>query len=252
MKIDFNKLVELLLPTFLRRPRILAMLRVLVAKPLQQLFVKFHIWRLKSRYEASVSPQVISLIHAIERTFDCVAEITELDGKPYDFLVSIDRSADLNAIREFIDKHKLAGKSYIFKLGDAAFSVTWISYVDEYLVEEYTATWIEHIDASGIVCNIRAFWNNLNYPDFPEITRGRVIDLDCSEAVTSDLVFTLKIEIIRGGNTSIITETTAIEEGERVMMRMADEQDTFNIPYKIISVTVSPESDEHHYYELNF
>ena len=155
MKIDFNKLIELLLPTFLRRPRLFALLRTLISKPLQSIFSRFHIWRAKSRYEASVTPQVCSLIHAVERTFDCVCEISELDGKPYDFLVSIDRGTDLNAIREFIDKHKPAGKSYIFKLGDVNFVAEWLNYADEDIIELYIAEWDFYVNEDDGVNNIR-------------------------------------------------------------------------------------------------
>lgn len=155
MKIDYHKLVELLLPTFLRKPRVIALLHVLVAKPLQSLFTKFHIWRLNSRYEATVTPQVCSLIHAIERTFDCVCEITELDGKPFDFLVEIDRSTDLNAIREFIDKHKLAGKSFTFRLGDVKFAAEWLNHVDEDIIELWSAEWIEYVNEEDGVNGIQ-------------------------------------------------------------------------------------------------
>lgn len=249
MKIDFHKLIELLLPTFLRSPRILALLRVLVAKPLQRLFVPFYIWRTKSRYESSVTPQVCSLIHAIERTFDCVAEITELDGKPYDFLVSIDRSADLNAIREFIDKHKLAGKSYIFRLGDAAFSATWLNHVDEHLIEEYATTWIEHVDASEIVCYVDFVWNNLAFSDWPDIGRGRIVRVISDKPVTSDLDFTLRIEIAGG---AVVTETITLSNGKTEMMRMADNQIRPGEYAKVISVTVTPEADNQHFYYLTY
>ncbi len=92
------------------------------------------------------------MVHAIEQEFDCVCEIKELDGKPYDFLVEIDRSTDLSAIREFIDKHKLAGRSYIFKLGDISFTAEWMNYVDEDIIELYSAEWIDYVyEDDGII-----------------------------------------------------------------------------------------------------
>lgn len=247
MKIDYNKLVELLLPTFLRRPRILALLRVLVAKPLQQLFVRFHIWRLQSRYEASVSPQVCSLIHAIERTFDCVAEITELDGKPYDFLVSIDRSADLNAIREFIDKHKLAGKSYIFQLGDAVFSVTWLNHVDEHLIEEYAAEWVDYIDSKVMPCYVRIFYTSGNDVDSP-YPRGMVIEVTTDEPVRSKLDFTININVTDSeGVVTNVVETLTLEAGNT----MAGHHSTqLNISGNVISgMNVTPKNDIYYYYD---
>ncbi|HBX45566.1 hypothetical protein [Limibacterium fermenti] len=256
MRIDFYKLIEQLLPTFLRKDRILAFLRVLVAKPLQQLFVKFHLWRMKSRYEASVSPQVISLIHAIERTFDCVAELTELDGKPYDFLISIDRSTDLNAIREFIDKHKLAGKSYLFKLGDAAFSVTWLSHTDEHLIEEYSAEWTEYIDSRGIELNLSLTWNNMAYGQFPELTRGWAINIEASEPVTSDLEFTVSLKVFNSFTTITIPieETLVLASGENWLIKNINEKyyNNNSLVIRIQDVTFSPEVDEHHFYDLKY
>lgn len=248
MKIDFHKLIELLLPTFLRRPRILALLRVLVAKPLQQLFVEFHIWRLKSRYEASVSPQVISLIHAIERTFDCVAEITELDGKPYDFLVSIDRSADLNAIREFIDKHKLAGKSYVFRLGDAAFSVTWLSHVDEHLIEEYAATWTDFIDSEVLPCNVKIEYNFGNQ----DLPRGMYIIIQTDLPVRSTLNFVIEIDADPYGDGEITRVTQALTFNAGETMAMTEEPVAGLSPSgtnTIVSMTVTPQQDMYYYYD---
>ena len=100
---DFNRLIELLLPTFLRKSKIVAILRALIATPLQHRHTEFNLFREMTNYEAAITPQVCSLTDAIERKFDVSCQITELDGKPYDFLVSIDRSADLNAIRDFLN-----------------------------------------------------------------------------------------------------------------------------------------------------
>ena len=143
---DFNRLVELLLPTFLRNIGIVAMLRALVATPLQNRHSEFHIFSEKTRYEAAITPQVCSLTDAVQRKFDVSAEITELDGKPYDYLVSIDRSSDLNAIRDFLNRFALAGKTFLFALGDTLYTAEWNEYVDENLIERYTAQWRDYID----------------------------------------------------------------------------------------------------------
>ena len=142
---DFNRLIELLLPTFLRQSKIVAMLRALVTAPLQSRHTEFNLFREKTRYEAAITPQVCSLMHAINRNFDVSVEITELDGKPYDYLVSIDRSTDLNAIRDFLNRFSLAGKTFLFALGDTIYTAEWSEYVDENLIERYTAQWIDYV-----------------------------------------------------------------------------------------------------------
>lgn len=149
---DFNRLVELLLPTSIRQSKLIALLRALISTPLQKRFSDFNLFRFITGYESTVTPQVCSLIDAVQRRFDCVCDVAELDGKPYDFLVSIDRSTDLQAIKEFVDTHKLAGKSFVFELGDTAFTATWINYVNENLIELYSAEWIDYVsEDDGII-----------------------------------------------------------------------------------------------------
>lgn len=246
MKIDFNKLIELLLPTFLRRPRLFALLRVLVSKPLQSLFSRFNIWRAKSRYEASVTPQACSLIHAVERTFDCVCDIQELDGKPYDFLVSIDRSTDLNAIREFIDKHKLAGKSYIFKLGDVNFVAEWFNYVHEDIIELYMAEWIMHVEEEDGI-------NNINIRLLSNMDNSWTVIATADKPVKSDLFISVSVvyrippngEMHHGGDASVslgFGETTV----ERPIALTLE-------PGALVSYTsiAFPGSDEFYTYKTN-
>lgn len=243
MKIDFNKLIELLLPTFLRRPRLFALLRTLISKPLQSIFSRFHIWRAKSRYEASVTMQVCSLTHAVERTFDCVCEIQELDGKPYDFLVSIDRSTDLNAIREFIDKHKLAGKSYIFKLGDVDFVAEWLNYVNEDIIELYVAEWLMHVNEEDGVNNIHIFLGkNTEDKWFVRVTADK--------PVKSTLFISISIyyrmatgAIHHGGDASV-----SLDIGETTKERLANVTEEAGGIYSF-SANVHPGSDEYYIYK---
>lgn len=152
MMLDFYKLAELILPNSLRNNKFLAFIRILVAMQMQALFAKYHLFRLRSKLDSSTTPQVCSLQYGVEQIFDVQCDIRALSGKPYDFLVSIDRSTDLNAIRAFVDKHKLAGKSFVFELGDISYSATWSNYVDENLVDAYSATWSNYVDEDdGVV-----------------------------------------------------------------------------------------------------
>lgn len=244
MKIDFNKLIELLLPTFLRRPRLFALLRSLISKPLQNIFSRFYIWRAKSRYEASVTPQVCSLIHAVERTFDCVCEITELDGKPYDFLVSIDRSTDLNAIREFIDKHKLAGKSYIFKLGDVSFAAEWFNYVDEDIVELYFAEWTAHVDENDgdvlltvtVLADVDTGWKASVIASAPVKTRLNVF-------VSANY---RKDGMLHHGGSATVTLLQGSTTGESLLQLTEGAQ----MPFEIFA-SVYPSNDDFYNYIVN-
>lgn len=247
MNIDYNKLIELLLPTFLRRPRLFALLRTLVSKPLQELFSQFHLWRVKSRYEASITPQVCSLIHAVKQTFDCVCEITELDGKPYDFLVEIDRSTDLNAIKEFINQHKLAGKSYIFKLGDVSFTALWINYANEDLVELYSAEWTMHVNEEDGVNRISISLHK-NFDNNAWIVRARA-----DKPVKSILFISVSVVyrippngMIHHGGDASLSLAIGEQEQER-QVSLTDE------PGAVISFTASviPNRDDFYTYTVN-
>lgn len=141
---DFIRLVSLLLPTFLRRDKMVAFLRALIGIPLQNRQSNYMLFSSASRYDASITPQLCSLRHAITQKWDVNCDIIELDGKPYDFLVELDRSSDVKAIEAFLLKFGLAGKTFTFNLADTIYSVTWDNYVEEDLVENYSVEWMDH------------------------------------------------------------------------------------------------------------
>lgn len=143
---DFRRLIELLLPTFLRKERILAFLNVLIGTPLEQLYSNYVIWQERTKYDASITPQVCSLRHAIEQKYDVQCNIIELDGKPYDYLVEIDRSTDYNSIHTFLLKYGTAGKSFLFNLGDTAIDVTWTDFIEQNEITTYEAEWSNYIE----------------------------------------------------------------------------------------------------------
>lgn len=248
MKIDFNKLIELLLPTFLRQPKTFALLRVLVAKQLQKIFSKFHVYRENSKYEAHVTPQLCSLVHAVERTFDCVCEIKELDGKAYDFLVEIDRSIDLNAIREFIDKHKLAGKSYVFKLGDTSFSATWVNHVDENLIELYSATWDDYVNEhDGIILVDLSLFKMQGFED-----NKWMLAANADWNVASRVSVTVSVSYWNGGLEHFAGGgTVVIEAGESHGEELITLNNSAYSTFTIRVVSVNPSSDNMYKYQIN-
>ncbi|MBR8759285.1 hypothetical protein [Porphyromonas levii] len=144
---DFKRLIELLLPTFLRQKRILALLNVLIGGPMEQRYSDYNIWRVGSRYDASITPQVCSLRNAIELKYDVHCSIIELDGRPYDYLVEIDRSTDYNSIYNFLQKYGPAGKSFVFNLGDTTLDSTWSDFVEYDEVTTYEVSWSDYIEA---------------------------------------------------------------------------------------------------------
>lgn len=248
MRIDYNKLTELLLPTFLRRPKLFALLKSLFSKQLQILFSSFNIFRANSRYEASVTPQTCSLVHAIQRIFDCKAEITELDGKPYDFLLSIEKSTDLSAVKKNVDKHKLAGKSYIFKLGDTNFRAKWINHVDENLIELYSAIWLNHVNEHDGI--IRIDLSLFKMQGFEDNKWMLAANADWNVASRVSITVTISywngaLEHFAGGGTVVIKAGES--HGEELITLNYSDYSTLTIRV----VSVNPTADSMYQYQIN-
>lgn len=248
MRIDYNKLTELLLPTFLRRPKLLALFKCLFSRQLQGLFTRFIIYRANSRYEASVTPQKCSLLHAIECAFNCKAEITELDGKPYDFLLSIENSVDLNAIRSFVDKHKLAGKSYVFKLGDVSFGAKWSNHVDENLIEQYSVEWLDYVDEHDGIIRIDLLLFKMQGLEDNKWMLAADADWNVASRVSISVTISYwsgGVEHFAGSGTVVIEERET--HGEVLLTLSSSAYSTFTI--RVVSVI--PLSDNMYQYQVN-
>ena len=71
-KIEYNKLVVLLLPTFLRKPSIAGYLRALVL-PIDQIYYSWSNWRKENIYKLEHTGQVCSLRGSLNDKFDPTA-----------------------------------------------------------------------------------------------------------------------------------------------------------------------------------
>lgn len=240
--LDFFKLIELLLPHSMRKSTIMSLLQVLIAKQMQPLFADYHIFRQKTKFEASVTPQACFLEYAIERLFDVNCSISELDGYPTDFLVSIDRSTDLNAIRAFLDKHKLAGRSYVFELGDTIFTAKWSSYVDEDIVEVFTATWSEFVNEDDGIVTISSFISQ-----FDSENNKVYVYFSSNKAVASDILCNIIVKY----NTDYEAGTgnVTIASGSSTAMAIIDVSVPDTATNLQIEVELDPDSDETYTYE---
>lgn len=67
--IDFNKLVVLLLPTFLRKPLLVGYVRALVA-PIDSIYYKWHNWRIDNIYKLEHTGQICYLRGSLNDKFD--------------------------------------------------------------------------------------------------------------------------------------------------------------------------------------
>lgn len=68
-KIDYNKLVTLYLPTFLRKEALVSYLQVLI-KPIDSLYYLWYNWRIENIYKVEHTGQICSLRGSLNDKFD--------------------------------------------------------------------------------------------------------------------------------------------------------------------------------------
>ena len=128
MNINSHKLIKLLLPTFMRGNRIIEFIRVMLLQ-LENSYNTFNANVPDWLYKANANASVISLTHHVKRELDVDILITELDGTPIDFLVTVQGFVDYGQLSKLIDTYGLAGKSYVFENGEITYTCEWINHV---------------------------------------------------------------------------------------------------------------------------
>jgi hypothetical protein len=196
MKIDLHKLVLLLRPPLLRSKTFSEFIRSQLLQ-VQRTCDEFCLFLHDAKYKANANASVISLEHHIEREFDVPAKITELSGRPTDFLVTVDGNVDESRLRSLIDSYKLFGKSYVFKVAGVEYISGWLEHVCENMSVEYTTEWIEYVCESKEVVYI-------DYSiDVNPLTYS--IHVSASKSVHSDVRFRISVlyyyhEEMQGGS----------------------------------------------------
>jgi len=130
MQINLIKLISDLLMTFTRDNRLIEIIRVLISEA-EISFNYFNLQMPDWLYKAKANASIASLEHHIKRELDVDVLITNLDGKPIDFLVTIIGFGDKTLISKIIDTYGLAGRSYVFENGDITYSCEFINHVCE-------------------------------------------------------------------------------------------------------------------------
>lgn len=151
MQINIFKLIRNSLITFTRDIKIVELIRVITSQA-EVTFNEFNLLVPDWKYKINANSSVLSLQHHIKRELDVDAVITELDGKPIDFLVTITGFVDENRLRVLINDYKLAGKSYVFKVGSVVYSAVFTNYLCEDIIEIFTANFTDYIcESDGII-----------------------------------------------------------------------------------------------------
>ena len=151
MNIDYNKLVQLLLPTFIRKNVLVELIWPMVAQ-LQIMHSQFNLWFDEARYKANTNASVVSLTELIQREFDVLANIEELDGLPTDFKVNVSGAVEEVRLRSLINQYKIAGRSFTFRVGTVGYSCGFINHRCEDITELYSVEFTDHVcESDGII-----------------------------------------------------------------------------------------------------
>lgn len=244
MFIDWNKYVRILLPSFMRKPVLTEFIRSLTWQ-VPFLNSAFNVWADSAKYKANVNASVIALEKLIQREFDVLATITELDGQPTDFLVTIDGTVDDAAVKALVNQFKLAGKSYTFKLGTVSFTASFDNYVCEDIIELLSASFTDYVceDDGNVLIN----------------TTLRVYSIDTflvvSEAtknVASNVTITGNIVGYGSGGsqTFVASFSVTVASGTKTNQVNVSYTNTPGLVYAIdeSSINISPASDSYYNY----
>jgi hypothetical protein len=144
MPINLYTLIRNLLITFTRDIKLVEFARVLSSE-VETAHNAFMLQVPDWKYKVNANASVISLQHHIKRELDVDALITELDGKPIDFLVTVTGFVDEIRLKALLDNYKLAGRSYVFKVGSVAWAAAFTNHLCEDIREGWTAAFSDYV-----------------------------------------------------------------------------------------------------------
>lgn len=197
-------------------------------------------------YKTKANASTISLEHHIKRELDVDVVITSLNGYPYDFLVNVYGFADERRLKSIIDQYKLAGKSYLFRIGTVAYTAEFTNHVCEDIIELFEAEWIENVcETDGIV---------LLTPTLDFEGNNFTIAVNVLYRVKSDVTFDATVLFYDSSNTlinsqlitlTLLTDTYNVNKNDGVISGGSAATG------KIYINNIRPTSDEYYHYVAN-
>nr|DAX63259.1 MAG TPA: hypothetical protein [Caudoviricetes sp.] len=167
MQIDWKRHIVYNLPLVMRQPRIVHLLRSLLAS-LADLHDRAQTWRVESLRRARYDSSSIMIERMIFDEMGLEVVIDNFDAGSYDFRVRIlseQTTYDEARLRALIDKYKAADKRYLIGNGNVSYTVIYQDYTcektDERFSVEYTAYVCEKHDYKETV-TIRLYGRNNN------------------------------------------------------------------------------------------
>lgn len=144
MRVDAGKLVQMLLPGKWRNVRLIEWIRTHLVQ-LPSLQDGFNLWAEEMKFKGNMNASVLSLQKLIERELSALVSIEEMDGKPFDFMVNVAGNVDERQLKDLVNRYKLAGKSFTFRIGSVSYQAEFSNHVCEDLVSDFTAEFIDHV-----------------------------------------------------------------------------------------------------------
>lgn len=247
MKIDIYKYIQLLLPIALRIRFFVNYLFAL----LQDLINVQDLFETRADaalYDANANASVISMTHNIKRKLGVDVEISELDGRPVDFLVEAKSYVDEYQLRKLLDTIKLSGKSYRFRINGLVFVAEWSDYVCEDITEIFVAEWSDYVceDLPPLPDNRVYIGANASRG-----SDGWYIQLIATKKVTSDIHVSFNYTVTDGGvDMGTWSQEGTIPNGQSMSERIygLDASSSANVIVQVTSI--SPIEDSNYKYVI--
>jgi hypothetical protein len=268
MNLDFEKLLKLALPTFLRNG--LGNLIKAIAAVFTAIYSDYRAWQTDMRLEAAMTCQNMyieaMLNYRLLGTFDRIITLEDGTGIPVDFIVKIPDDVQVDSARMvgLVNKYKTYGKRYLIVQGtytyitgwrkpvceqvDRTYITGWREHVCEQVDRTYITGWREHVceqvDRTYItgwrehVCELKELINNY---------LGIVVVEDSKYYVNADfpVASTLTVSITYWSNDEEYTHDFTIAQGQTNSEIFTPPESN---PYQAYITNVSPEYDDTYHY----
>lgn len=196
------------LPPRMQHAELVEFVRVLIGE-IAETGNAFDLFLADANYKVNVNASTLALEKLISYELDAIAVITELDGLPFDFLVTVHGLVDDSRLKTLINKYKLADKSYTFSLGEVGYTANFKNYACEDIIVKHFATFKDYFcedDGNNEILVDYAF-----SPDYSNFEVTAIAE----KPVVSDVMVTGKIfKNVAGNLIELATFGTLILDGQ--------------------------------------
>lgn len=142
---NWGRYIALLIPIRLRQRRLVELIKVLVGQLMvivYNLSTQIEYLRLKK----CTTWQTLWIQKIVEYELNVMCNITELNGLPFDFMVTTSVAVDEQRLAAIVNRYKLPGRSFTLSQADVVFSAKWADHVCELDgTVVYSAKWADNV-----------------------------------------------------------------------------------------------------------